>query len=45
MGDVPRIGIAGIRFRDGPRGVIIGKSTAFPVSMARDTTWDISLEE
>jgi beta-glucosidase len=45
MGAIPRIGIPGTRFRDGPRGVIIGKSTAFPVSMARGTTWDISLEE
>jgi beta-glucosidase len=45
IGDVPRVGIPGVRFTDGPRGVIIGKSTAFPVSMARGATWDVALEE
>ncbi|KAJ9144172.1 Glycoside hydrolase family 3 protein [Pleurostoma richardsiae] len=44
MGAVPRLGIPGIRFSDGPRGVVMGASTAFPVSMARGATWDTSLE-
>ena len=44
-GAVPRLGIPGIRFSDGPRGAVIGRSTAFPVSMARGATWDPALEE
>jgi beta-glucosidase len=44
-GAVPRLGIPGIRFSDGARGVVIGRSTAFPVSMARAATWDPELEE
>ncbi|KAF7556697.1 hypothetical protein G7Z17_g1191 [Cylindrodendrum hubeiense] len=43
-GAIPRLGIPGIRFTDGPRGVVMGASTAFPVSMARGATWDILLE-
>lgn len=43
-GAVPRLGIPGIRFTDGPRGVVMGSSTAFPVSMARGATWDTELE-
>jgi beta-glucosidase-like glycosyl hydrolase len=45
MGAVDRLGIPGLRFSDGPRGVVMGASTAFPVSMARGATWDIALEE
>lgn len=45
MGAVPRLGIPGLRFSDGPRGVVMGASTAFPVSMARGATWDLDLEE
>ncbi|WP_284748246.1 glycoside hydrolase family 3 protein [Amycolatopsis sp. RTGN1] len=45
MGQVARLGLPGIRFSDGPRGVVIGQSTAFPVSMARGATWDVDLEE
>jgi beta-glucosidase-like glycosyl hydrolase len=45
MGAVDRLGIPGLRFSDGPRGVVMGKSTAFPVSMARGATWDLALEE
>jgi beta-glucosidase len=44
-GAVPRLGVPGIRFSDGPRGAVIGKSTAFPVPMARGATWDPGLEE
>ena len=42
---MPRLGIAGIRFADGPRGVVLGRSTAFPVAMARGATFDPELEE
>ena len=44
-GAVPRLGIPGIRFSDGARGVVIGASTAFPVTIARAATWDPQLEE
>ncbi|MDP9905457.1 beta-glucosidase [Arthrobacter bambusae] len=44
-GAVSRLGIPGIRFSDGGRGVVIGASTAFPVTIARAATWDPSLEE
>jgi beta-glucosidase len=44
-GGLPRLGIPGIRFSDGPRGVVIGHSTAFPVTMARAATWEPDLEE
>lgn len=30
-----RLGIPRICFTDGPRGVVVGRSTCFPVSMAR----------
>ncbi len=39
-----RLGIPPLAFTDGPRGVICGKSTAFPVAMARAATWDVQLE-
>jgi len=39
-----RLGIPGIRFIDGPRGVNLKGSTCFPVSMARGATWDPKLE-
>ncbi|MBB2943343.1 beta-glucosidase [Actinoplanes lutulentus] len=44
-GAVARLGIPGVRFTDGPRGVVIEGSTAFPVSMARGATWDPDLEQ
>jgi beta-glucosidase-like glycosyl hydrolase len=44
-GEIARIGLPGLRFSDGPRGVVVGRSTAFPVSMARGATWDVGLEE
>jgi beta-glucosidase len=40
-----RLGIPPIAFTDGPRGVALGRSTCFPVSMARGATWDRRLEE
>lgn len=43
-GAVPRLGIPGLRFTDGPRGVTLGESTCFPVAMARGATWDVELE-
>jgi beta-glucosidase len=42
---VPRLGIPGIAFADGPRGCVVGDATAFPVSMARGATFDADLEE
>ncbi|QHC69370.1 family 3 glycosyl hydrolase [Rathayibacter sp. VKM Ac-2801] len=45
MGRIARLGIPGFRFSDGPRGVVMGRSTAFPVPMARGATWDLALEE
>ena len=44
-GEIKRLAVPGIRFTDGPRGVVMGASTAFPVSMARGATFDLSLEE
>ena len=44
-GALPRLGIPGVRFSDGPRGVVIGNSTAFPVTIARAATWEPDLEE
>jgi beta-glucosidase-like glycosyl hydrolase len=45
MGAIDRLGIPGLRFSDGPRGAVVGHSTAFPVSMARGATWNVELEE
>lgn len=42
---VPRLGVPGIHFADGPRGCVVGDATAFPVSMARGATFDPQLEE
>jgi beta-glucosidase len=44
-GAVPRLGIPGVRFVDGPRGIIMKGATTFPVSMARGASWDPALEE
>ena len=40
-----RLGIPPVRFTDGPRGEVIGRSTCFPVSMARGASFDTALEE
>ena len=39
-----RLNITPIRFTDGPRGVVMGNSTCFPVSMARGASFDKDLE-
>jgi beta-glucosidase len=44
-GVISRLGIPGIRFADGPRGVVLDGATTFPVSMARGAAWDVELEE
>ena len=40
-----RLGIPGFAFTDGPRGVVIGNATCFPVAMARAASFDVDLEE
>jgi beta-glucosidase len=42
---VERLGLPNVRFIDGPRGVVAGSATCFPVSMARGATFDRELEE
>lgn len=44
-GVISRLSIPGIRFADGPRGIVLAVATTFPVSMARGATWDVALEE
>lgn len=44
-GRIKKLGIPGILFSDGPRGIVMNHSTCFPVSMARGATWDPTLEE
>lgn len=43
-GRIDRVGIPGLRFTDGPRGVVIGPATSFPVAIARAATWDVDVE-
>jgi beta-glucosidase len=40
-----RLGVSPIKFSDGPRGVVMGRSTCFPVSMARGASFDRALEK
>jgi beta-glucosidase len=40
-----RLGISPIKFSDGPRGIVMGHSTCFPVSMARGASFDPDLEK
>jgi len=42
---VERLGLPGVAFSDGPRGVVVDRATCFPVTMARGATWDVDLEE
>lgn len=45
-GVLPRLELAGLRFVDGPRGVVLaGGATTFPVPMARGASWNPELEE
>ena len=45
-GEVPRLGLAGLHFVDGPRGVVLqGGATTFPPPIARGACWDVDLEE
>src|SRR6266516_3232932 len=44
-GAVPRLGIPGVRFSDGPRGIVMPGATTFPMAMARGASWDPALEE
>jgi len=39
-----RLGIPGLAFTDGPRGVVVGNATCFPVAMARAASFDLDLE-
>lgn len=43
-GSVPAKGVSAIGFTDGPRGVVMYRSTCFPVAMARGASWDPELE-
>ncbi len=45
FGGIKRLKIPPNKFVDGPRGIVVGSSTCFPVSMARGATFDIELEE
>jgi beta-glucosidase len=43
---LPRLGLGGLHFVDGPRGVILeGGATTFPPPIARGASWDVALEE
>ncbi len=41
----PRLGIPGIRFADGSRGIRFEGSTCFPAAIARGASWDPALEQ
>ena len=43
-GGCKRLGVPPVLFTDGPRGVVMGNSTCFPVSMLRASTFDTDLE-
>ena len=43
-GGCRRLGIPAVRFTDGPRGIVMGHSTCFPVSMLRGASFDPDLE-
>ena len=43
-GGIERLGVPALFFTDGPRGVVRGNSTCFPVTMARGASWDRDLE-
>lgn len=39
-----RLRIPPMSFTDGPRGIVVGQATAFPIAMARGASWDVDLE-
>lgn len=39
-----RLGVPTFRFTDGPRGVVMGNSTCFPVAMSRGASFDEEME-
>lgn len=41
---IKRLNIPKLRFTDGPKGVNLGRSTCFPVPIARGASWDTMLE-
>ena len=43
-GGCKRLGIPPVMFTDGPRGIVMGKCTCFPVSMLRGAAFDDELE-
>lgn len=43
-GGCKRLGIPPVLFADGPRGIVLGRSACFPVSMLRGATFDDELE-
>ncbi len=43
-GGCKRLGIPPVLFTDGPRGIVMGKCTCFPVSMLRGAAFDDELE-
>lgn len=43
-GGVKRLGIPAVRFTDGPRGIVMKRSTCFPVSTCRAAAFDSDLE-
>ncbi len=45
-GEDLKLNIPAVKFTDGPTGIVLGyHSTAFPVSIARGSSWDPELEE
>ena len=43
---LPRLGLEGLQFVDGPRGVVLkGGATTFPVPIARGASWNPALEQ
>jgi beta-glucosidase len=44
-GGSERFNVPPVKFCDGPRGVVSGRSTCFPVAMARGASWDVEMEE
>ena len=43
--ELKRLGVPNVRFVDGPRGVVSGSATCFPVAMARGASFNRELEE